>query len=62
MKRTITINKEIDIDLFSISDAILNHINNYFKDRYDVNDPETEIVDYESIIIDVLEFTLDGFR
>ena len=62
MKRTITIKQEVDIDLLSVSDAVLNCINGFFKDRYNVDDPETEIVDYESVIIDVLEFILKDFR
>lgn len=62
MKRTITIKKEIDIDLLSISDTILDCINDFFKDRYNVDDPETEIADYESVIVDILEFILEDFR
>ncbi len=61
MERTITIKQDVDIDLFSISDTVLNCIDDFFKDRYNI-DPETEIVDYESVIVDVLEFILKGFR
>lgn len=62
MERTITIKQEVNIDLLSIYDTVLSCINDFFKDRYNVDDPETEIVDYESVIIDVLEFILKNFR
>ena len=61
MERTITIKQEIDIDMTDIANHLLGEINDYFVDHYNIDDPETIITDYDSVVTDILKFTLKIF-
>lgn len=60
--RTITLKQDSELDMIDIANHLLGEIYNYFTETYAIDNPEEVITDYDSVVTDVLNFTLKYFN
>lgn len=59
--RIITVKQDFEINMTIIANFLLNEIYNFFTDNYNIDNPEETIADYDSVVTDILQFTLKYF-
>lgn len=59
--RIITLKQDFEIDMANIASHLLGEICDFFTDTYGIDNPEESITDYDSVVTDILNFTLKYF-
>lgn len=59
--RNITFKQDFEVDMTNIANILLGEIYNFFTENYNIENPDETIIDYNSVVTDILQFTLKYF-